>query len=87
MICLPMGRDQKDNAAKVAYHGCGIRLNPKANIQEIRHAISLMLEDQSFRNKAALLQKEICMEAEKDVAIDELEQLSNMRKESLISIH
>ena len=39
LVCLPMGRDQNDNAAKVNYHGCGIRLSRKSGAPEIRRAV------------------------------------------------
>ena len=31
LVCLPLGRDQLDNAARVAAHGAGVRLKPKAS--------------------------------------------------------
>ena len=31
VLCLPMGRDQNDNAARIAWHGAGIRLAPEAD--------------------------------------------------------
>jgi MGT family glycosyltransferase len=75
LICLPMGRDQNDNAAKVAYHGCGLRLSGKAKPAKIRQAIGRILQDGSFKKKASLLQKEIKASADQDTAIAELERL------------
>ncbi|CAN5479636.1 glycosyltransferase [soil metagenome] len=75
MICLPMGRDQNGNAAKIAYHGCGIRLNKNAKPVEIRHSILNILKNENFKQKASLLQKEIKEEAAKNLAIIELENL------------
>jgi MGT family glycosyltransferase len=31
VVALPLGRDQLDNAARVAHHGAGLRLKPKAS--------------------------------------------------------
>lgn len=81
LICLPMGRDQNDNAAKVAYHGCGIVLNNKAKPEKIRQAILKVLQDSQYREKASLLQKEINAEAEKNLAIMELEKLGAEKTE------
>ena len=30
LVCLPIGRDQPDNAARVEWHGAGLRLSPKS---------------------------------------------------------
>ena len=75
LICLPMGRDQKDNAVKVAYHGCGLKLSPRAKVGAIRRAITQVLADQKFRKNAVGLQREIRLEAEQNTAVAELEQL------------
>ncbi len=87
LLCLPMGRDQNDNAAKVAYQGCGINLSQKASVPSIRQAIARMLKDQSFKQNALRLQKEICLEAEKDVAIAALEQLATKHRKAFVSSH
>ena len=39
LVCLPIGRDQPGNAARVAFHGTGIRLTPTTPVETIRHAI------------------------------------------------
>src|ERR1700730_4520662 len=31
LVCIPMGRDQHDVAARVVYHGAGVRLRPSAH--------------------------------------------------------
>lgn len=48
LICLPNGRDQKDNAIKVEMHGCGIKLPRKANSNKIRSAVESILNDKSY---------------------------------------
>ena len=37
MVCIPMGRDQNDTAARVVYHGAGVRLSPSASAAKIRN--------------------------------------------------
>ena len=38
LLCLPMGRDQNDTAARVVWHGAGLRLSPAARARKIRRA-------------------------------------------------
>ena len=38
MVVMPLGRDQLDNAARVAHHGAGLRVSPKASAGEDRCA-------------------------------------------------
>lgn len=48
LVCLPMGRDQNDTAARVAYHGAGIRLKPKSPPEKIAAAVKRVLGEPSF---------------------------------------
>lgn len=80
LICLPMGRDQNDNAAKVAYHGCGIRMAKNSRADKIRKAIQKILSQDFYRKNAVRMQNEINKEAMKETAVWELEHLS-VRKE------
>jgi MGT family glycosyltransferase len=59
LICLPMGRDQNDNAIKVQHHGCGIVLSAKAGPDKILAAIQKILADDSFKQATTSFQKEI----------------------------
>lgn len=76
LVCVPMGRDQNDNAAKVAWHGCGIRLGSKATPEKIRDAVSNILNEPAFRQNAAKFQEAIREHAKKDVIMDVFEKLS-----------
>jgi MGT family glycosyltransferase len=53
MICLPSGRDQPDNAARVEELGVGRALPPTATPEEIRRAIVEGLADQHLADSAA----------------------------------
>jgi MGT family glycosyltransferase len=75
LICLPMGRDQNDNAAKVAYHGCGIQLSPKASPDKIRQAVQTILSTPLYREHVMQLQKAILDAADQKNTIQLLEQL------------
>lgn len=55
LISLPMGRDQADNAARVAARGAGITLSQTAAPEEIRSALRQILAEPAFRAAAARL--------------------------------
>jgi len=59
LICLPMGRDQNDNAVKVQHHGCGMALSKKAGPVKIRNAVRKILAEEGFRQAAANFREEI----------------------------
>jgi MGT family glycosyltransferase len=75
MLCMPMGRDQNDNAARVVAHGAGLRLKPGAPARAIGRAVGRLLDEPSFRERAARLGAEIRAAAQNDTAVDELEEL------------
>ncbi len=79
LICLPMGRDQDDNAVKIVYHGCGLKLSRNANAQKIRKAISQVLGDQKFKEKAKSFQRKILSDESLNRAIIDLENLISTR--------
>ena len=49
MVCIPMGRDQNDTAARVVHHGAGVRLSPGASTAKIRSAVQRVLGDDRYR--------------------------------------
>jgi UDP:flavonoid glycosyltransferase YjiC (YdhE family) len=76
MLCLPMGRDQNDNAARVVARRAGLRLTPHANPEAIRAALATLLTDTKFADSARHLGAAIAA-AEHDTAlVDELEALA-----------
>jgi len=81
LICLPMGRDQNDNAAKVAYYGCGIKLSKKSSPKKIGRAVEGILGNLSFTAKAQKLGNAILEDFHSERAVAELENLAlNMKK-------
>ena len=75
-ICLPLGRDQLDNAARVEAHGAGLRLKPKAKPAAIARAVRRVLDDERFAEGARRLADAIAADVREDRAVAELEQLS-----------
>jgi len=57
-----MGRDQNDNAARIEYHGAGLRLPREASAVEIAAAIRRLVEEPSFAHNARRLAREIAQE-------------------------
>jgi MGT family glycosyltransferase len=55
LVCLPMGRDQDDTAARVVYRGAGVRLKPTAPAAAIRAAVEKVLVTPSYRESAQRL--------------------------------
>lgn len=77
LVCMPMGRDQNDNAAKVSFHGCGMKLSKKSNAGKIRNAIEKIFLDIKFKENAKRMQSAILMDAGRDLAVLELEAIAN----------
>jgi MGT family glycosyltransferase len=51
-LCLPLGRDQPDNAARVEELGAGAALSPDARAAEIRRAVETALASPALRDGA-----------------------------------
>ena len=75
LVCLPMGRDQGDNAAKVVYHGAGIKLSAKASSTKISKAVSKILSVPDYKENAASLGARIKSDAEHESIVSALESL------------
>jgi MGT family glycosyltransferase len=76
LVCLPMGRDQNDTAARVVHQGAGVRLSPGATARRIGRAIDEVLADDRYAAEARRMADVIRREqAEADV-VGELERLA-----------
>lgn len=73
LVCLPMGRDQLDVAARVVHAGAGLRLEPTAAPAEIASAVERILGDPSYRQAAARIAAAISEETATDRAVEEIE--------------
>ncbi len=76
MVCIPMGRDQNDTAARVSYHGAGVRLSPNASVKKIRNAVERVLDDEKYRINAERLAAAIADEQQTADIVGELEALA-----------
>jgi MGT family glycosyltransferase len=77
VLCIPQGRDQIDNAARVEAAGAGIRLKTSARSPTIRRSIRRLLETPSYRAAAQRLATAIDDETRADAATHELETLAS----------
>jgi UDP:flavonoid glycosyltransferase YjiC (YdhE family) len=55
LLCLPMGRDQNDNAARVAHRGAGLTLPADAGPETIAAAVRRLLDEPAFKTAAEAL--------------------------------
>ena len=77
LVCLPMGRDQTDNAARVIHHGAGLSLSRNAKPKQIAQAIKRVLSEPKFAHKAQHLKKTILADASANLAVKELEDITS----------
>lgn len=73
LLCLPMGRDQDDNAARVFARGAGLRLSRSARPPIIAAAVRRLLGEPGFRTNAERLGRIIESDVAADRAVKELE--------------
>lgn len=76
LVCLPMGRDQTDNAARIVKHGAGLKLSPKAKPHQIKEAIERVLNESEFALNAQRLRKHILADVDANRAVLELEEIA-----------
>lgn len=76
LLCMPMGRDQNDNAARVVARGAGLRLSPRAESKAIRRAVQVLLQDTRYRTQARGMGRQIAEDARNSQAVRVLEEAS-----------
>jgi MGT family glycosyltransferase len=81
VVALPLGRDQLDNAARVAHHGAGLRLKPTASADSIAAAVQRVIDEPSFAASARRIADAIAVETAEDHAVEELEALGKRAAE------
>lgn len=72
MLILPHGRDQNDNAVRIAHRGAGLVLNNLADVGEIETAMSRLLNEPTFMESAERLGRLVADEAANSTVVDEL---------------
>jgi MGT family glycosyltransferase len=85
IVCMPIGRDQPDNAARLSHAGAGLTVSKRASPAKIAAAVQKLLDDDSYRTAAGRLGRQLRDEAEGGAALAELEALA--RASSAVVIH
>lgn len=76
IVCMPTGRDQPDNAARLVHRGAGVTISKKASPAKIAAAVHRVHTNPSFRAAAVLLGEQVRAEANSGAALAELEALT-----------
>ncbi|WP_157009339.1 glycosyltransferase [Agromyces laixinhei] len=72
-LCIPLGRDQTDNAARAARHGVAMVISRRSDAATIAEAVNRMLHEPSYRAAAEALGEQIRAEIATGAALTELE--------------
>jgi MGT family glycosyltransferase len=75
LLCMPISREQPENAARVDWLGAGLRLDAGASSEDIERSLLRLIEDDRFRSRARQLSRDIRREVAEHIAVNELEQL------------
>ena len=75
-LILPHGRDQEDNATRVAERGAGIKLPRTASVTEIRAALTRLLTEDTFTVCARALGAHVAADAANSPLVATLERLA-----------
>ena len=85
LVCLPMGRDQLDVAARVVHRGAGVRLDSSAEPKAIAAATREVLGEPRYREAAERIAAAIADETSTDRAVEEIETLIDQRVASQVN--
>ena len=76
MVCMPIGRDQNDNAARVTARQAGVRISPKASVGAIRRAVIEVLVKPIYHQGAQKLGTRIAQHVRESQTLEILERLA-----------
>jgi MGT family glycosyltransferase len=78
VLCMPLGRDQPDNAARAKRHGVALVLSRRASSASIANAVRAMLDQPSYARQARALGARIRSEIATGALLAELEGLPGL---------
>lgn len=81
LLCIPMGRDQNDTAARVVATGAGIRLSPNSPASKIGPAVDRLLADPGYAAAAQRMAAVIAEERRSVDVVAELEAVADLHRE------
>lgn len=73
LLCVPMGRDQHDIAARVVHSGAGIRIDADATPDRLAEGVREILAGDEYRRGAQRIARSIAEETAEDRAVAEIE--------------
>jgi MGT family glycosyltransferase len=79
LLCMPMGRDQNDTAARVVHKRAGLRLSPRASVASIRRTVRRLLDDNQYRRNAQRFSETLDREHRSVDPVGEIESLLAQR--------
>lgn len=77
LLCMPVGRDQLDTAARVAATGAGRRIRAGSRPARIRAALVDVVSDPQYRRGAERLAAAIERDLARDLAVEEIERAAD----------
>ncbi|MCP2167609.1 glycosyltransferase [Goodfellowiella coeruleoviolacea] len=77
LVCVPLGRDQREVARRVEFAGAGLTVRSSAPPGAIARAVTRVLRDSSYQGAARRLAAAIAAETATDRAVAELEALAD----------
>jgi UDP:flavonoid glycosyltransferase YjiC (YdhE family) len=86
LVCLPIGRDQPDNAARVAWRGAGLRLSPKSPPGAIGAAVEKVLREPAFAASARRLAAAFMEERPADRGPNALEAVAGQAESTRVTV-
>jgi UDP:flavonoid glycosyltransferase YjiC (YdhE family) len=75
VLCMPMGRDQCEIAARAVWHGAGLSTPVTTSVARLRRLIRNALDESSLRVAAGQLAQRMAAD-DPDIAVRELEQIA-----------
>lgn len=78
LVVVPLGRDQPDNAARVAIAGVGVRVSKSASAARLRAAIRGVLTDDAYGVAAREMALRLEEERKPGLVIEEIERLASL---------
>ena len=82
VLCLPMGRDQADDAARIVASHAGCWLSSHSGVRSLRKAVTRALADKELLAGAQRIAAQLSVERHGDLAVTELEQLAGGQSRS-----
>ncbi|MHB8670885.1 MAG: glycosyltransferase [Acidimicrobiales bacterium] len=73
VLCVPIGRDQPDVAARVVHAGAGLRASRNASPSKLAQQLGRVLNEPPFRERAAQIGRALKRDIDAGIAIRELE--------------